>query len=245
MVTLNVKPSHPVKPWGFSDFFMGSGYPTHNLEGLVPHPEFLTLPSMPPPTERTVEDQPFCRVHKHLDVPHELIDVTSGSFSLHAYKLKEHEAVARKTAAAFSNALSIAEYVYNQPELSEESRLGLHQIKLDIVAGANYAWRSVHNHMLIRHSVVTDNLSKTVPPIDPDRVVALLHASFRGTTLSRGELSKVYRANKERTNSLFTQQLPLSLTPQSLIQAVLDSSGRVAPATGEVHSYSTLQFCYK
>ena len=26
--------SRPAKPWGFNDFFTGSGYPTHNLEGL-------------------------------------------------------------------------------------------------------------------------------------------------------------------------------------------------------------------
>ena len=82
-----------------------------------------------------------------------------GSFSIQASQLNDHEAIARKTAAAFSNALSIAKYVYNQPELSEESRLGLHQIKLDLVAGANYAWRSVHNHMLMRRSIVLDNLS--------------------------------------------------------------------------------------
>ena len=41
----------PAKPWGFNDFFTGSGYPTHNLEGLVPYPESLTLPSKPPPME--------------------------------------------------------------------------------------------------------------------------------------------------------------------------------------------------
>ena len=83
--------------------------------------------------ERTAEDQPFCPVHKHPDDPREGIDVTSGSFSLHASQLKEYEALARKTAVALSNALSIAEYVYNQSELSEESRLGLHQVKLDLL----------------------------------------------------------------------------------------------------------------
>ena len=88
-----MKPSPPAKPWCFNDFFTGSGYPTHNLEGLVPYPESLTLPSKPPPTERTAEGQTFCRVHKHPDNPRERIDVTSGSFSLHASQLKEHEAV--------------------------------------------------------------------------------------------------------------------------------------------------------
>ena len=52
MVTLiNALISRPAKPWGFNDFFMGSGYPTHNLEGLVPYAESLTLPSKPPPME--------------------------------------------------------------------------------------------------------------------------------------------------------------------------------------------------
>ena len=98
-----------MKPWGSKEFFTGSGYPTHNLEGLVPYPESLVLPSKPPPTERTAEDQPFYLVHKHPDDPRERIDVTSRSFSLHASQLKEHEALARKTVVAFSNALSIAD----------------------------------------------------------------------------------------------------------------------------------------
>ena len=100
-----MKPSRPVKPWGYHDFFTGSGYLTHNLEGLVPYPESLALPTKPPPTERTAEDQPCCKVHKHPDDPRERIDLTSGSFSLNAYQLKEQEAVARKTASAFSNTL--------------------------------------------------------------------------------------------------------------------------------------------
>ena len=58
--------------------------------------------------------------------------MASGLFSLHASQFKEHEALARKTAAALSNALSIAEYMYNRPEISEETRVGLHQIKLDL-----------------------------------------------------------------------------------------------------------------
>ena len=82
--------------------------------------------------------------------------------------------------------------MYNQPELFKESRLGLHQIKLNLVAGANYA----HNRS----------------------EGALLHAPFRGTTLFGGELAKVYRANKECESSMtFTQQLPPSLTPLTLI----------------------------
>ena len=72
--------------------------------------------------------------------------------------------------------------------------------------------------MLMRRSVVLDNLAKTIPPIDPDQRVALLQAPFRGTTLFGGELAKVYRANKERAISVTVYPAaPLSLTPLSLI----------------------------
>ena len=130
------------------------------------------------------------------------VDVTSGSFSIPASQLKEHEALARKTAAAFSNALSIAKYVYNRPEISEESKIGLHHLKLYLMAGANFAWRTVHNHMLMRRSVALNNLSKTLPLIDSDQRVALLHAPFKGTTLFGGEFAKIYKANKEHGSSV-------------------------------------------
>ena len=113
--------------------------------------------------ERTPEDQPFCLVHKQPINPLERVDISSGSFSIHVSQLKEHEALAKKAAVAFSNALSIAEYVYNQPEISEESKAGLHHLKLDLVAGANFAWRTVHNNILMCHSVALDNLSRTIP----------------------------------------------------------------------------------
>ena len=54
----------------------------------------------------------------------------------------------------------------------------------------------------MRRSVVLDNLSKIIPPIDPDQRMALLHAPFKGTTLFGGELAKVYRANKEWASSV-------------------------------------------
>ena len=97
-----MKPCHLSKPWGAKDFFTGVGYPTHNLEGYVPYPEYLILPSKPPPTECTAEDQPFCLVHKHPDDPRERVDITSGSFSIPAFQLKEHEALARKTEQPFA-----------------------------------------------------------------------------------------------------------------------------------------------
>ena len=92
--------------------------------------------------------------------------------------------------------------MYNQPEISQESRVGLHHLKLDLVAGSNFAWRTVHNHMLMCRSVAVENLSKTIPLRDSDQKVALLHAPFKGTTLFRGELAKLHRPNKEPASSV-------------------------------------------
>ena len=75
-INKRMKPCHPAKPWGPKEFFTGVGYPTHYLEGYVPYPESLVIPSKPPPMERTAEDQPFCLVHKHPDDPPERIDIT-------------------------------------------------------------------------------------------------------------------------------------------------------------------------
>ena len=75
--------------------------------------------------------------------------------------------------SGFSNALSFVEYVYNRPEISEESKIGLHHLKLDLEAGAYFAWRTVHNHMLMHRSVALNYQSKTIPPIDSDQRVAL------------------------------------------------------------------------
>ena len=105
----------------------------------------------------------------------------------------------------FSNALSTAAYVYNQPEISEESKAGLHRLKLeklDLVAGSNFAWRTMHNNMLMCCSMALDNLSRIIPAIDSDQKVALLHAPFKNTNLFGGELAKLHRANKEHASSV-------------------------------------------
>ena len=60
----------------------------------------------------------------------------------------------------------------------------------------------MHNQMLMCRSVALDNLSKTIPLIDSDQRVALLHAPFKGTTLFGSELTKIYRANKECASSV-------------------------------------------
>ena len=80
-------------------------------------------------------------------------------------------------------------------------------LKLDIISCLNYAWREAHNKIL-RHSIALDCLRRTLPPIDgDDQKLALLHASFKGTTLFGGELAKLQEANTKRaaTFTVFSQ----------------------------------------
>ena len=49
-------------------------------------------------------------------------------------------------------------------------------LKLDLVACCNFAWREAHNKMLLCPSIALDNLRRTLPPIDEDQRLALLHA---------------------------------------------------------------------
>ena len=94
----------------------------------------------------------------------------------------------------------------------------------------------MHNNMLMRRSVALDNLSRTIPPMDSNQKVDLLHTPFKGITLFRGELAKLHRANKELTSSVAVY---LAASPKtystllSLTQAMAGLSGRVTP-TGEV-----------
>ena len=80
-------------------------------------------------------------------------------------------------------------------------------LKLDIISFLNYAWREVHNKMLLCRSIALDCLERTLPPIDQDQKLALLHAPFRGTTLFGGELAKLQEANTKRaaTFTVFPQ----------------------------------------
>ena len=93
-----------------------------------------------------------------------------------------------KNAAAASTALSLAEYIDNYP-------------------GMHYAWREAHNKMLLRRSIALDCLRRTLPSIDEDQKLALLHAPFKGTTLFGGELAKLQEANTKRaaTFTVFPQ----------------------------------------
>ena len=106
--------------------------------------------------------------------------------------------MSRKSAAAASTALSIAEYIDNYPGIPEGARAAMLLLKLDIISVLNYAWREVHNKMLLRRSIALDCLERTLPPIDQDQKLALLHAPFRGTTLFGGELAKLQEANTKR-----------------------------------------------
>ena len=135
-----------------------------------------------------------------------LVDLSSGSFSRTASQLFEQEALTRKTAAAISSVLSIAEYIHNQPEICDKSKAGLHHLKLDLVSALS--WRTVHDVMLMGHTIVLENLSRTIPQIDEDEKVALLHASFKGSTLSGGELAKLQKVNTEHASALTVFPVP-------------------------------------
>ena len=118
--------------------------------------------------------------------------------------------------APASTALSLAEYIDNYPRMPEGARAVMLLLKLDIISCLNYAWREAHNKMLLRRSIALDCLRRTLPPIDDDQKLALLHAPFKGTTLFGGELSKLQEANTKRaaTFTVFPQPTaPLNLIP--------------------------------
>ena len=80
-----------------------------------------------------------------------------------------------------------------------------------------------------------DDLSKTIPPIDSDQGVALLHAPFKGTTLFGGELAKIYRANKEHASSVTVYPAALPQTYSTKPYTGCGKSLRkVAPPIGRV-----------
>ena len=107
----SLKPLNPSKPWSPKEFFGASGYYIHNTHGYLAKPESLDFPSRAPPAERTAEDQPFFHVPRHPEEPRTRVDITSGSASLTASQLQDQETMSRKSAAAASTALSIAEYI--------------------------------------------------------------------------------------------------------------------------------------
>ena len=202
----SLKPQNPAKPWSPKDFFGGSGYYTHNTQGYLAKPESLVVPSRPPPAEHTPEDQPFFHVPRNPEDLRTRVDISSGSASLTASQL-DQEAMARKNAVAASTALSLAKYIDNYPGMPEGARAVMLLLKLDIISCLNYAWREAHNKMLLHRSIALDCLRRTLPPIDDDQKLALLHAPFKGATLFGGELAKLQEANTKRaaTFTVFPQ----------------------------------------
>ena len=141
------------------------------------------------------------------DDPRTRVDISSGSASISASQLIDQEAMSRKNAAAASTALSLAEYIDNYPGMPEGARAAMLLLKLDIVSCLHYAWREAHTKMLLRRSIALDCLRRTLPPIDEDQKLALLHAPFKGTTLFGGELAKLQEGNTKRaaTFTVFPQ----------------------------------------
>ena len=203
----SLKPQNTSKPWSPKDFFRGSGYYVYNTQGYLAKPDSLVVPSRPPPAERTAEDQPFFHVPRNPEDPRTRVDISSGSTSLTASQLIDQEAIPCKSAAAASTALSLAEFIDNYPGIPKGARAAMLLLKLDIVSFLHYAWREVHNKMLLRRSIALDCLERTLPPIDEDQKLALLHAPFKGTTLFGGELAKLQEANTKRaaTFTVFPQ----------------------------------------
>ena len=76
-----MKTQNPAKPWGPKDYFMGSGYYTHNTEGYVLKPESLVVPSWPPPAE----DQVFFLVPRNPDEPCVRVDTFASSVFFSAF----------------------------------------------------------------------------------------------------------------------------------------------------------------
>ena len=115
--------------------------------------------------------------------------------------------MSRKNAAAASTALSLAECIDNYPGMPEGARAVMLLLKLDINSCLNYAWRVAHNKMLLRRSIAFDCLRRTLPPIDNDQKLALLHDPFKGTMQFGEELAKLQEVNTKRaaTFTVFPQ----------------------------------------
>ena len=83
-------------------------------------------------------------------------------------------------------------------------------LNLDLVACCNFSWREAHNNMLLRRSIALDNLRRTLPLIDEDQRLALLHAPFKGTTLFGGELAKLQEANTKHAATFTVFPTPIA-----------------------------------
>ena len=75
--------------------------------------------------------------------------------------------------------------------------------------------------MLLRRSIALDCLERTLPPIDEDQKLALLHAPFEGSWLS---FRKRTRNVLQLSPCSLSQQRPLHLTPLHLTLHTLTSA---------------------
>ena len=82
--------------------------------------------------------------------------------------------------------------------MPEGAKAVMHHLKLDLHACCNFSWREALNKMLLHRSIALDCLRKTLPPIDEDQRLALLHAPFKGTTLFGGKLANLQEVNMKR-----------------------------------------------
>ena len=220
----SLKPQNPSKPWSPKDFFGGSGYYVHNTQGYLGKPDSLVVPSRAPPDERTAEDQPFFHVPRNPEDPRTRVDISSGSASLTASQLLDQETMSRKSAAAASTALSLAEFIDNYPGMPEGARAAMLLLKVDIVSFLHYAWREVHNKLLLRRSIALDCLERTLPPIDEDQKLALLHVPSRELRCLEGS----WLSFRKRTRNVLqlspcslSQQRPLHLPLHTVTWAVV------------------------
>ena len=94
--------------------------------------------------------------------------------------------------------------------MPEGAKAVLQHLKLDIVSCCSFSWREAHNKMFLRRSVALDNLRKTLPPIDEDQRLALLHAPIKGTTLFGGELAKLQEANTKQAATFTVFPTPIA-----------------------------------
>ena len=75
----------------------------------------------------------------------------------------------------------------------------------------------MHNNMLMHRPIALDNMTWTIPSIDEDQKVALLHAPLRGTALFGAKLAKLQKANTERASALTVFPTPAE-PPVSYVQ---------------------------
>ena len=109
--------------------------------------------------------------------------------------------------------------------MPEGARAVMLLLKMDIIPCLNYAWREAHNKMLLRHSIALDCLRRTLPPIDVDQKLALLHAPFKGTTLFGGEFVKLQEANTKRAATFIVFPQPTGPLHLILLDRMLDKVG--------------------